>query len=210
MLQDKPFGDRAFHGDEFLLRLVDYLMPKCIYFVETGVHRGDTFSYVAHNYSYRFSVGCEPNADYLKETDTKIRGLINAETYQMTSQKFLPMIHEGNPCDCKRLYWLDAHGHGFEWPLAFEVEFITSHYNKAFILIDDFKIPGKPQFSYDVSTGNICSYETIKSFIKNEYQVYYPAYTERTSKTMNLVGWGLLAKNWEIPEELKDIIRGGE
>lgn len=25
MFQSKPFGDRAFHGDEYLLRLVDYI-----------------------------------------------------------------------------------------------------------------------------------------------------------------------------------------
>jgi hypothetical protein len=206
MFQEKPFGDRAFHGDEYLLRLVDYLMPQCIYFVETGVHRGDTFAYVAHYYSYRFAVGCEPNEGYLREAEAKVEGLINVETFPMTSQEFLPYIHEDNPCDCKRLYWLDAHGHGFDWPLAFEVEFITSHYNKSFILIDDFQVPGKPQFSYDISTGNICSYKTIKPYIKNGYQVYYPAYTERTSKTMNLVGWGLLVKDWKIPEELKDIL----
>jgi hypothetical protein len=205
MLQDKPFGDRAFHGDEYLLKLVDYLMPHCIYF-ETGVHRGDTFAYVAHNYSSRFAVGCEPNENYLREAEAKVRGLINVETFQMTSQEFIPYVHDDNPCDCKRFYWLDAHGHGFDWPLAFEVEFITSHYNKSFILIDDFQVPGKPQFSYDISTGNTCSYETIKPYIKNDYQVYYPVYTERTSKTMNLIGWGLLVKDWEIPEELKDIL----
>jgi len=206
MFQEKPFGDRAFHGDEYLLRLVDYLMPHCINFIETGTHRGDTFAYVAHNYPYRFSAGCEPNESYLKEAQTKVRGLINVETFKMTSQDFLPYIYEDDPLDCKRLFWLDAHGHGFDWPLAFEIGFITSHYNKAFILIDDFQVPGKPQFSYDISTGNICSYETIKKFINNDYRVYYPAYTERTSKTMKLVGWGLLVKDWEIPEELKDIL----
>lgn len=205
MLQDKPFGDRAFHGDEYLLKLVDYLMPHCIYF-ETGVHRGDTFTYVAHNYSSQFAVGCEPNENYLREAEAKVRGLINVETFQMTSQEFIPYVHDDNPCDCKRFYWLDAHGHGFDWPLAFEVEFITSHYNKSFILIDDFQVPGKPQFTYDISTGRECSYQTIKQHIKNGYQAYYPAYTERTSKTMNLVGWGLLVKDWEVPEELKDIL----
>ena len=155
MLQDKPFGDRAFHGDEYLLKLVDYLMPHCIYF-ETGVHRGDTFAYVAHNYSSQFAVGCEPNENYLREAEAKVRGLINVETFQVTSQEF--------------------------------------------------QVPGKPQFTYDISTGRECSYQTIKQHIKNGYQAYYPAYTERTSKTMNLVGWGLLVKDWEVPEELKDIL----
>lgn len=206
MFQEKPFGDRAFHGDECLLTLVDYIMPDCINFIETGVHRGDTFAYVAHNYPYRFSVGCEPNENYLKEAEKKVKDLENVELFKMTSQEFLPYLFENDVCDFKNLFWLDAHGHGFDWPLAFEVEFVTSHYNKSFILIDDFQVPGKPQFSYDISTGNACSYETIKPYIKNDYQVYYPAYTERTSKTMNLVGWGLLVKDWEIPEELKDIL----
>jgi hypothetical protein len=205
MLQDKPFGDRAFHGDEYLLKLVDYLMPHCIYF-ETGVHRGDTFAYVAHNYSSRFAVGCEPNENYLKEAEKKVKDLENVELFKMISQEFLPYLFENDVCDFTNLFWLDAHGHGFIWPLAFEIEFITTHYNKSFILIDDFQVPEKPQFSYDISTGNTCSYETIKPYIKKGYQVYYPVYTERTSKTMNLIGWGLLVKDWEIPEELKDIL----
>lgn len=205
-LQNRPFGDRAFHGDEYLLRLVDYLMPHCINFIETGTHKGDTLAYVAHHYPYRFSVGCEPSEKYLIEAQAKVKDLENVEIYQMTSQEFLPYLFDNNICDFTNLFWLDAHGHGFDWPLAFEVEFITSHYNKSFILIDDFQVPGKPQFSYDISTGRECSYQTIKQHIKNGYQVYYPAYTERTSKTMNLVGWGLLAKDWEIPEELKDIV----
>ena len=91
-LQDNPFGDRAFHGDEYLLKLVDHLMPHCIKFVETGTHRGDTLAYVAHNYSYRFSVGCEPNENYFNEAMSKIIGLDNVELYQMTSQEFLPFL----------------------------------------------------------------------------------------------------------------------
>lgn len=206
MLQEKSFGDRAFHGDEYLLRLVDYLIPQCANFVETGTHRGDTFAYVAHNYPYKLSVGCEPNERYLKEAQAKVKGLENVEIFKMTSQEFLPYLFENDVCDFTNLFWLDAHGHSFDWPLAFEVEFITTHYVQSFILIDDFRVPGKPQFSYDISTGNTCSYETIKPYIKNDYQVYYPAYIERTSKTMNLVGWGLLVKDWKIPEELKDIL----
>ena len=206
MLQDNPFGDRAFHGDEYLLRLVDYLISGCDLFVETGVHRGDTFAYVVHNYPHCYSIGCEPNEEYIKEALEKIEDKENFYIACVTSQKFLPFLSVAEIQHKQNLFWLDAHGHGFEWPLGFEVEHITEHYYHSFILIDDFKIPGKPQFSYDVITGNVCSYETIKPFIKNDYQVYYPNYTEQTSKTMNLVGWGLLAKDWKIPEELKDIL----
>jgi len=206
MLQDRPFGDRAFHGDEYLLRLVDCLISGCNLFVETGTHRGDTLAYVVHNYPHCYSIGCEPNREYTKEAIAKIKEKENFYIALVTSQEFLPFLGFAEIQDQKNLFWLDAHGHGFDWPLAFEVEFITSHYNKSFILIDDFQVTGKPQFSYDVSTGNTCSYETIKPYIKNDYKVYYPAYTERTSKTMNLVGWGLLVKDWKIPEELKDIL----
>ena len=83
MLQDRPFGDRAFHGDEYLLRLVDCLISGCNLFVETGTHRGDTLAYVVHNYPHCYSIGCEPNREYTKEAiardGKKIVDFANAE-----------------------------------------------------------------------------------------------------------------------------------
>ena len=209
MFQNKLFGDKAFHGDEYLLRLIDYLMHRCNYFIETGTHRGDSFAYIVYNYPNCYAIGCEPNYEYLTEAIKKVNNKRNYYIDNRISQDFLPSLDIIRFQNEPVLFWLDAHGHGFAWPLAFEVEFITTNFNKAFILIDDFQVPEKPQFGYDNSTGNICSYETIKKYIKNNYQVYYPNYNELTPKTMGLVGWGLLVKDWEIPEELRDIIKDG-
>ena len=47
------------------------------------------------------------------------------------------------------LFWLDAHGYGFKWPLKDEVRFIAEKFKHAYILIDDFKVPGLGCFGFD-------------------------------------------------------------
>ena len=55
-------------------------------------------------------------------------------------------------------------------------------------------VPDKPIFGYDSYNGQQCSHEYIKDAISwedEEYSLYYPAYTEHTSRIHPLRGWGL-------------------
>jgi len=92
------------------------------------------------------------------------------------------------------LYWLDAHGYGFKWPLREEIATLTGNCAKAFVLIDDFLVPGLDCFGYDRYENQICSFEYIADSMdrKHQYRVYFPHYTERTSKHHPLRGWVLI------------------
>ena len=105
---------------------------------------------------------------------------------------------------------MDAHDYGFEWPLKYEVEFITSNFKEYFIIIDDFKVPHCTLFGYDSYNEQECSYDFIKDSIKEQsYRLIYPGYTDKTSKHHPLRGWGLIVPNSisiDFPKAIKNNI----
>jgi hypothetical protein len=115
--------------------------------------------------------------------------------------------------DKRVLFWLDAHGYGFEWPLRKEISFITTNFERAYILIDDFKVPGLDCFGFDEYDGQVCSFEYIKSALNPglEYRLCYPNYKERTSAHHPLRGWGLLEfghnEDLTLPASLRNKVR---
>lgn len=139
-------------------------------------------------------------------------GLANISIYNETSQEFIHRLKRqySNLFDEKSLFWLDSHGYGFKWPLKEEIAFITPNFKAAFILIDDFKVPGLDIFGYDEYEGQECSFDYIKEDLnpKLEYRLYYPNYTDRTSKHHPLRGWGLIefghGSELKLTESLKE------
>ncbi|MCG8568557.1 MAG: hypothetical protein MJB14_00310 [Spirochaetes bacterium] len=205
--------EAGFHGDKYLLALVAEIMKKVTTFIETGTNIGNTLHYVAKNYSHVSAFSCEPDLQAFKYAKKNLKPYQDRiKIYNNTSSEFITEIKQ----DHKELYnepcliWLDAHGYGFEWPLKSEIEFFTTQFNNAYILIDDFKVPNQEQFIYDQYQNQECSFEYIRSSIKcKEYQLFYPNYKERTSTFHPLKGWGLLTLNQteiQIPADLSDKI----
>lgn len=203
------FVDVGFHGDEYLLALVDFLAGQCKVFVETGSNVGSTLAYVARMYSGLRCLSCEPDRSAFDQAREHATQYGNVLLINGTSQEFIRYLveHEtaifSQPC----LFWLDAHGYGFEWPLKKELDFITKHFDSAYILIDDFKVPGRDDFKYDIYQGQVCSYDFVKDALNpsRDFQLYYPTYRDKTSKHHPLCGWGLLVFTqdaFHIPEPL--------
>jgi hypothetical protein len=123
------------------------------------------------------------------------------------------MLNKQEVLDGEVLFWLDAHGYGFEWPLREEVSVITTYWQKAYLLIDDFLVPGLDCFGYDEYKGQVCSFDYIKNSLndQHEYSLYYPPYIERTSKHHPLRGWGLIeyghCAKLDLPETTRSRIR---
>jgi hypothetical protein len=114
----------------------------------------------------------------------------------------LQQTHSAHPelCAQTNLYWLDAHGFGFnDWPLRQEVQFITKNVSNALILIDDFRVPGRPEFGFDAYNGQACALEYISDFLEpgRKYYVIYPTYRDKTSKVHGLRGVGLIL--YDVP-----------
>jgi len=206
------FFDTGFHGDKYLLELVDVLAQNVDVFVETGANVASTLVYFACKYPHISCFSCEPYMEAFRHARQNVAGCSNVTLYHETSQDFLFRLQERHPGIFQQrvLFWLDAHGYGFKWPLKEELSFITEKFPQALILIDDFKVPGKDMFGYDAYEGQVCSYEYIKDSLNpaHSYRIYYPNYTEHTSKHHPLRGWGLIVYGGEsmseIPATLSD------
>lgn len=194
--QKSPLLEKGFHCDEYLLSFVDSLVQKCEVFVETGTNVGSTLAYVARKYPHLQCFSCEPDKESFEEARKNTKDLGNVELLNVLSQDFISVLAgKGKELFSKEaLFWLDAHGYGFKWPLKEELSFITDNFASGFIFIDDFKVPGMDCFKYDVYQDQTCSLEFVKNALsaKHEYRLYYPGYNDRTSPHHPLTGWVLI------------------
>jgi hypothetical protein len=205
------FINIGFHGDEYLLHLTGYIAGKCKVFVETGANVGSTLAYVARSYPTLRCLSCEPDQLAFEQANANAGKYGNVALFNGTSQQFIEHLAKNEQRLISELcfFWLDAHGYGFEWPLKKELEFITTRFSSGYILIDDFKVPGREQFGYDQYQEQVCSYDHVKDALNpaKAYQLYYPTYKDQTSKHHSLRGWGLLVfghDDFHIPEQLAD------
>jgi hypothetical protein len=191
-----PLQPVGFHGDKNLMSLVDNIMQSVHVFIETGTNVGSTITYVARTYPTTRCFSCEPDLRAYTEAVKNSRDLAGVSIYNETSKTFMERLEQEHDYlfEEKILFWLDAHGYGFKWPLREEVNFITTKFSSAYILIDDFKVPGLDCFGFDSYKDQESSFEYLRTALssKQEYAIYYPAYTEKTSTFHPLRGWGLI------------------
>jgi hypothetical protein len=192
---DLPIG---FHGDRYLLAIVDHLATFADFFVETGTNTGITLSYFARRFRHIPCLSCELDADRaLPLARERTSELENVTIFAEPSPTFLRRLGRDyrSLFSQRGLFWLDAHGPGFDWPLRDEVRFIFERFDRASILIDDLLVPGyEAVFRHDRYDGQDCSFDYIRGVIPAGaiYRLYYPDYTERTSNHHPLCGWGLI------------------
>jgi hypothetical protein len=189
------FHEIGFHGDLHLIRLVEHIVGNVDAFVETGASSGSSLAHVARLRRDMRCISCEPDAITFNLAKHNTKAYSNVELHPEDSAALIKRIKlDPALSQANILFWLDAHGYGFEWPLRDEISNITSHWSKAWILIDDFKVPGMSCFGYDEYKGQICSYDYIRDslFSSRNYRLFYPSYTDCTSNHEPLRGWGLI------------------
>lgn len=191
------FFDVGFHGDRYLLALVDHILSRhAARYVETGAADGSTLAYVGRVYPEIDCRACEPRADAAERARSAVSALPRVQLFGEDSQRFMHRLDQ-DPQFAKRdtLFWLDAHGQGFAWPLRDEVAWTTAGFERSFILIDDCRVPGRPEFGYDSYDGQECSIEYIQPSLANRsrLRLYAPTYRDRTSPHHPLRGWLLIA-----------------
>jgi hypothetical protein len=187
-----PALEIGFHGDQYLLSMVDRLMVDVESFIETGANVGTTARYMAQTYPNVDVYSCEPNLDAFQMSLKTVAGCKNVHMYYMQSPEFFYYLQDNAPelKLSRKMYWLDAHDYGFRWPLYDELRFITSEFSTAIILIDDAQIPGQPQFKYSSYEDQVCNTDYIVAALTpgKTYKICYPIYTERTSPHHPLTG----------------------
>ena len=192
----QPISQRmeiGFHGDKYLISYIDKLIDLVENFIETGANVGTTLSYVARTYPELTLYSCEPTSQSFNQVQKHLQDInVSAYFYNMRSPDFIYYIHQEFPNlrYQNNLYWLDAHGHGYKWPLDRELEFITQTHDTAIIIVDDSEVPDRPQFVYASYDDKECNRAYIQQALTldRQYMFVYPTYTEHTSPHHPLVG----------------------
>ncbi len=206
----------GFHGDKYLLELAVHILRECEIFIETGANVGSTLAYVARTHPNLQCISCEPDREAFEEAKKNTEKYSNVKLFNILSQDLIAVLTNDWPglFSKKAVFWLDAHGYRFRWPLKDELRFITANFKSGYILIDDFKVPDLDCFAFDIYQEQVCSLDFIKDALekKQNYVVYYPNYIEKTSPHHPLTGWGLIEfghkRALNIPTELKNKIKG--
>lgn len=200
MSELQPYG---FHGDKYLLKTVDLIMKRITNFIETGTFVGNTANYVGRTYSHVSVNSCELSHDMYLTTVENTKMLDNVTIHHSDSIAFLNNLHNNYPFlrDKTNFYFLDAHG-GEDWPLQGEVKFITENLSSAVVLVDDAKVPNRPEFGFDSYKLGDCDLDLILPYMSklHNYYVFYPNYTEHTSTFHPLRGYFFFVYN--VSEEI--------
>jgi hypothetical protein len=209
ILEADAAHDDGFHGDTYVMELADLLIGRSAAFVETGLLAGTTSLYVGRKHGLPV-YSCEPDPQARAFASTRCRDLPNVTISDLSSPEFLHALYEEHPELAKGLvtFWLDAHGYGFKWPLVDEVRFITSTLESGFVMIDDFRVPGRPEFGFDRYRKQVCDLDFIRpGLAPREYALVMPTYREKTAPVHGLRGVGVLVfgvDDFALPEGLGD------
>jgi len=197
----------GFHGDSYLIELTDLALKDASHFIETGTNVGSTLRHVARRHPHVYCLSCEPDSKAFSCAEKNTADLANVTIFNMTSQAFLgeldPALLDGNP-----VFWLDAHGYGFEPPLREEVRFVTSRFKRGRMLIDDCEVPGLPVFGYNRYRDRACNLDYISGDLDpaHDYRITYPSYKDRTSRHHPLRGWILIEFGYAEPLSCPDLL----
>ncbi len=170
---------------------------------------------MARTYDFVQCLSCEPDPQAFRRAVRNTETWPSVSVYNEPSKRFFERLRgqHAHLFEEPVLFWLDAHGYGFKWPLQWEIAFITREFDQAYLLIDDFKVPGLDCFGYDAYEGQECSFEYIKDALNPErrYTLCYPNHADRTSSHHALRGWGLVAfghcGDFELPVSLLGKLR---
>lgn len=181
------------HGDKTLKSLMDEIVQNwdATAFVETGTFVGDTAKYVALRYPNVKVFTCEINKRWLKLAKRFCEGISNIEFFQGQSPEFLDGLRDFLKGE-RPIFWLDAHW-GDYWPLVGETKLISS-LPRYVIMIDDFEVPGRPRFHYDVYNGVKNSLQLHSNVLGG--RCYVPNY-EPDPTCRNPAGYGVFFKGVE-------------
>jgi len=188
-------GKYGFHGDRVFQRLIQEII-SCLpitSFVETGTYIGDSTAYVASRWSNLSIFTCEINEDFFLKSKHRLKKFKNVELSRTSSEGYLKELVENNRLGKLPLFFLDAHWYDY-WPLEDEIYVISFSCPNAIVIIDDFQVPGRPEFGYAIGGGGskefsgktvsdqrVCGLDLVKPKMNqnNTYHALFPCYTKQ-------------------------------
>ncbi len=207
------FLDEGFHGDKIFQSILDPLMKSSSYFIETGTNVGSTLHFVGRNYPTLQCYSCEPHPETYHAAKEKLADLSNVTLHNKMSPDFLYDLaaEHQDILPSTSTFWIDSHGFGFQWPLKEEIRYITEKFSDFIIAIDDFQVPGFPEFGYDEYDGQKCDLDFIQKDMVGDLLVYFPGYKEKTSAFHELRGWCIIVPfDSKANELLEPFVKDGK
>lgn len=190
-------NNTPFHNDYLMMRIMNELLNKTEFFVETGTCLGFTCYYVAKNFPNVNVFTCELSEYYYNESINNIGDLSLLPNLTIKLEKSPDALYNLENYYSKDIYnkpvvfWIDAHG-GKDLPLYQEIDFITKKFTNYCIFIDDFQNEYDSGFSND---GELFNIKYVKNYINNKenVKVYFPNYPYNHSESSNINNIGNFA-----------------
>jgi len=140
--------------------------------VETGTFRGTSTEFFSAVFGAPIDT-VEGNARFYAYSVLRLCHLDNVNVVLGDSRAFLRMLDSGGTGGDKHAFiYLDAHWEE-DLPLREELEIISSGWNRAVVMVDDFEVPGDPGYKYDdYGPGKRLTTEYLPSM--DGWSLYYP------------------------------------
>jgi len=162
----QPFNCAPELGPFFLYLREEYNVRTV---VETGTFKGSTTLFFGSFFDKVYTIEVQP--DFFLESQETLRPFGNVQCHLGNSptilRHILPPLREE-----RILFYLDAHWYA-NCPLLAELKTIQkTHRNNCIIVIDDFKVPGRPDIPYDSYNGDDFSFEYIRKHLDKLFDKY--------------------------------------
>ena len=175
LAQSYQIGVHAFNGAPEMASFLAYLKEDYHIqtAIETGTYLGGTTDCLGHLFEIVNTlevVGTSFDASVERFTNRPNIHCHFGSSGNRLAEISAPYSHE------PVLFYLDAHWHD-DWPLLDELDQIyTTHRNNCVIVIDDCKVPSRPDIGYDSYAGNALSLEYVQQHLDkifDNYAVFY-------------------------------------
>lgn len=208
--------NRAFHGDRMYQELVTSICASLSVssFVETGTYLGDTTEFMARAVTFPIYT-CEVKEEFFQSSAKRLQPYAHVSALRESSDTFIKRVIGQETVGALPLFFLDAHWYDY-WPLVDEIQLITSKISRCVIVIDDFQVPGRRDYSFCAGGGGspefsgrtttderICNFDLIQPALSrpSDYQLLYPSYQYSqafgNAPAEALVGYVVVFKNLE-------------
>ena len=181
-------GWGGFHRDPIYRGLVLDLLNAFPFtsFVETGTFHGYSTELVASRFPALPTYSAEVVQSTYDEAHKFLRKYPNLHLARASSDEWVAGLLKSGQTGAMPFFYLDAHWQTY-WPLRAELRHIADAAVKAVVVIDDFEVPGRPDFGFDIdgggerTAGHPCNLEYVRPSLApaNRYRALFPKYAHR-------------------------------
>ncbi len=196
-----PFNNQKIRQEIFTGLLENFRFDEII---ETGTYYGNTTEYMFKT-SKLIVRTIELNPRKYGFAMARLFKYPKIKTYRGSSDVILTNLCKQPGIQQKQVFfYLDAHRNG-KLILIEEIKLILSNIKQAVVMIDDFKVPGFPDYGYDkYPSGEILDLEYLSPLSNLGLQLFFPTVGPK-NETGKKRGCVVLTLNKEYSEKLQSL-----